>query len=98
MANELRKQHALTCDEAVAIVRGELRSRGLAETHRVAALRSAPDQTTEGAAFAAIVLPRESLGCSASCAYKLLISDNGGVICQLCYSRSGARPPVGRGR
>jgi hypothetical protein len=94
MPNDFRTPRALTCDQAVAIVRGELQARGLAETHRVAALRSAPDQTTEGAAFAAIVLPRETPGCAASCAYKLLIADNGGVICQLCHSRSGARPPA----
>ena len=54
----------LTCDEAVAIVRHELEERGLGGTHRVASLHGAPDHTTEGAAFAAILLPCSGAGCA----------------------------------
>jgi hypothetical protein len=97
MANDLPQQHALTCDQAVAIVRGELQARGWSETHRVAALRSAPVLWSVGGGFGGFVVGRHEASCQSACAYKLLISDNGGVTCQLCASRNGSRPrPVRR--
>lgn len=75
----------LSCDQAIAILRRELQARGLAESHRVASLRGAPDITAEGAAFAAILLPRNPPKCPrrGECVgYKFLISQSGGVTCR----------------
>jgi hypothetical protein len=81
----------LSCDEAVAIVRHELAERGLGATHRVASLHGAPDHTAEGAAFAAILLPRPRGTCPgrAVClGYKLLIAADGGVTCRSWRARA----------
>jgi hypothetical protein len=81
----------LSCDQAIVILRRELQARGLAQSHRVASLRSDPDITAEGAAFAAILLPRNPPRCArgGECAgYKLLIEQNGGVTCRSWRGRA----------
>ena len=81
----------LSCDQALAILQRELHARGLAQSHRVASLRGAPDITAEGAAFAAILLPRNPPRClrGGECAgYKFLISQSGGVTCRSWRGRS----------
>jgi hypothetical protein len=87
----------LSCDQALVILQRELQARGLAQSHRVASLRGAPDITAEGAAFAAILLPRNRPRCprGGECAgYKFLISQNGGVTCRSWRRRSAKAAQV----
>ncbi|MES2568956.1 MAG: hypothetical protein V4710_02750 [Verrucomicrobiota bacterium] len=51
---------SITFNDAVEIVRHEMERHGLAATHEASALYAGVDKQSEGAAFAAILRPRET--------------------------------------
>ena len=84
----------ISFDDALTLALANIERYGLAETHRVAALHSAPDATAEGAAFAATIFPRPDapalLRCDASARLKFLIEENGRVSVRMWRARSAA--------
>lgn len=73
----------LGLDDAMALAVQEMKRLGLDESHRVAAFYAAPDLHTEGADFAATLVPRKDRKSSdpkeAAARFKLLIQCDGRV-------------------
>lgn len=85
----------ITFEKALMLAASEMQRRGLSQSHRVAALHSAPDATAEGASFAVSIFPRHDGNVSFSSAdggrWKLLIEHDGQVSVRSWQVRSAAR-------
>jgi hypothetical protein len=83
----------ISLDDAITAALQEMQRRGIGETHRVAALRGAPDATAEGAAFAATIFPRTGLGADERGGrLKFLIEPDGRVSVRSWRGRRAALP------
>jgi hypothetical protein len=84
----------ISFDDAIKVVLREMERRGIAETHRVAALHGFPDSTAEGAMFAATIFPRgravTSGGCKDGPRFKLLIQLDGRLAVRAWRPRNAA--------
>jgi len=79
----------LGLNDAIRLAVNEVKKLGLDLSHRVGALYAAPDLHTEGAAFAATVVPRDENGAAER--FKLLIACDGRVsVCP--FAKRCARP------